>query len=152
MSAPRKLRIGSPHQFYAGLLFTGIGTFALVVGTNYPIGTTTRVGPGYFPLLLSVILIGLGIAAIVRSLIVEPMGSLGSWPLVPLFCVLAGVVGFGLLIDHAGLIPAALCVLLMSTYRRWLRSPIEVLVITIVLLGFVVVLFIDLLGMPMQLF
>jgi hypothetical protein len=52
--------IGNTRDFYAGLLFVAFGVVALVMAQSYSIGTAARMGPGYFPRLLGILLIGLG--------------------------------------------------------------------------------------------
>lgn len=44
----------------AGLLFMGFGVVALIMSQSYAIGTAARMGPGYFPRLLGVLLLALG--------------------------------------------------------------------------------------------
>ncbi len=146
-----KIRIASPKEFYAGLIFAGIGVVALVVARNYSLGTTVRMGPGYFPLLLSLVLVFLGLASTVRSL--KTTGEpIGRWPLVPLFFVVAGVIAFGLLIERTGLIVAVLGLLLLSCYGRLRSQPVEFLIIAAVLTGIAVGVFVYALGMPFSLF
>jgi hypothetical protein len=48
----------------AGLIFAAIGFTVAVGATRYSLGTTTRMGPGEFPLLIGIILGILGLAHI----------------------------------------------------------------------------------------
>ena len=52
--------IRSPKDFWAGLLFVGLGILAVWVGSRYPLGTAARMGPGYFPRTLGLLLMFLG--------------------------------------------------------------------------------------------
>jgi hypothetical protein len=52
--------IRSPKDFWAGLLFIGLGILAITVGSRYNLGTAARMGPGYFPRILGILLIVLG--------------------------------------------------------------------------------------------
>ena len=52
-----------PRDVWAGLVFVAIGLVALIQVRRYPIGTLTAMGPGYFPLILSVLLVGLGLGS-----------------------------------------------------------------------------------------
>ena len=60
--------IRHPKDFYAGLLFVGFGVAAIVIGSNYPLGTAARMGPGYFPRMLGILLIVLGAALSLAAL------------------------------------------------------------------------------------
>ena len=62
------LQIRRPKDFYSGLIFIVVGLFALVIGRDYSLGTTTRMGPGYFPALLGWLLTILGAIIALRAL------------------------------------------------------------------------------------
>jgi len=68
--------------------------------------------------------------------------------LLPLLCVLGGIVAFGLTIEHLGLIAAIAAVVVLGCYQRLLSRPLEVLAIGAVLIAISVGLFIHGLGMP----
>jgi hypothetical protein len=46
------MKLKNPKDFWAGIMFMAIGlAFAIIVKAfEYPMGTTSRMGPGYFPL------------------------------------------------------------------------------------------------------
>ena len=60
--------IRHPKDFYAGLLFIAFGVAAIVIGSNYALGTAARMGPGYFPRILGILLIALGAILALRAL------------------------------------------------------------------------------------
>ena len=60
--------IRNPKDFGSGCLFAGFGLVAVVLGATYPAGTAARMGPGYFPRALGIILIVLGAILIFKSL------------------------------------------------------------------------------------
>ena len=62
------MRIGHPKDFWSGVLFSGIGAFALIHGTKYTIGTAARMGPGYFPRILGIMMVVIGLVLVFRSL------------------------------------------------------------------------------------
>ena len=55
------MRIGNKRDFLAGLLLVGFGLAALLIARNYRMGTAFRMGPGYFPVDLAILLIVIGI-------------------------------------------------------------------------------------------
>ena len=59
--------IRHPKDFYAGLLFIAFGIAAIVIGSNYALGTAARMGPGYFPRILGILLVTLGAILALRA-------------------------------------------------------------------------------------
>jgi putative tricarboxylic transport membrane protein len=54
------VRIRNPRDFWAGALFVAFGMAAVILGSRYNLGTAARMGPGYFPRILGILLIALG--------------------------------------------------------------------------------------------
>ena len=51
----------------SGLLFAALGALILWAGADYALGTGSRIGPGYVPRLLGLLLAGIGLVLVVRS-------------------------------------------------------------------------------------
>jgi hypothetical protein len=131
----------------AGLLFIGLGSIALYVSLDYRFGTTLRMGPGYFPKILSVLLIGLGIATLVKGL--RQGGNLsGPWTWAPLILLTLAMVLFGFTIERLGLLPALAIMFLVAAYAGNEFRLKEVFVLTVVMSVFAVVVFIWGLKLP----
>ena len=145
-----QVRIQNPQRFASGLIFLAIGTFGMIYGSRYRMGSATHMGPGYFPFVLSAIIALLGLASAVTSLAPAHAPRPVVWHVIPLICILAGIAAFGLLVEHAGLVLAIAAVVVLGCYQRLLSRPWEVLVIGVVLIGMSVGLFIHGLGMPWQ--
>ena len=92
--------IKSQKDFFSGLMFTVVGAAFAYGATHYSIGTGGRMGPGYFPLLLGVILAVLGAIIMFKALVVETAhgDKIGKWALKPLFLIIAANVIFGIMI------------------------------------------------------
>lgn len=97
----------------SGLLFILIGCGGLYIGWDYATGTAFRMGPGYFPRLLCALLIGLGAIVALKGLVRggEKPEAL-RWR--PLIMLTLAILSFALLISTAGLLPAALAVVLLG--------------------------------------
>ncbi len=93
--------IRSPKDFWAGLLFVGLGMLAITVGSRYNLGTAARMGPGYFPRILGILLIGLGGVIAFRGMRWEG-DAIPAWRWRPTIVVLASVVIYGILISRLG--------------------------------------------------
>ena len=69
------MNIKSQKDFFSGLMFLVIGGAFALGATSYTIGTSARMGPGYFPMMLGVIMAILGAVVLFYSLIVETPGG-----------------------------------------------------------------------------
>ena len=95
--------IRHPKDFFAGLLFIAFGVAAIAIGSNYALGTAARMGPGYFPRILGLLLIALGLALALRALRLD--GSpIPRFVWRPLLVVLGSVLAFGLMVNHVGVV------------------------------------------------
>ena len=67
-----KTRIKSPKDFWAGLMFIGVGAFFLIWAlTHYQMGTAVRMGPAYFPAMLGGLLAFLGVLVLLESFVMS---------------------------------------------------------------------------------
>lgn len=94
------MRIKSQKDFWSGLMFMGVGIAFAWGATNYTIGEGARMGPGYFPLMLGILLGLLGLFILFESLVVETEDGepIGKWAWKPLFFILAANFTFGVLL------------------------------------------------------
>ena len=94
------MNIKSQKDFFSGLMFAVIGGAFAYGATSYTIGTGARMGPGYFPLVLGVMLALLGSAVMFKALVVETADGekIGKWAWKPLFYIIAGNLLFGILL------------------------------------------------------
>lgn len=94
------MNIKSQKDFFSGLFYTVAGAAFAYGATNYTVGTGARMGPGYFPLLLGILLAVIGAFVMFKSLTVETQdgGKIGAWAWKPLFFIIAGNVLFGILL------------------------------------------------------
>lgn len=94
------MNIKSQKDFFSGLMFMGVGVAFAWGATTYSVGTGARMGPGYFPLMLGVLLTIIGAAITFTSLVVEAEGGdkIGKWAWKPLFFIIAANLVFGLLL------------------------------------------------------
>jgi hypothetical protein len=94
------VNIKSQKDFFSGLMFMGVGVAFAWGASSYTIGTGARMGPGYFPLALGVLLVILGSVITFKALVVETFDGerIGAFAWRPLiFIILANLV-FGALI------------------------------------------------------
>jgi hypothetical protein len=94
--------IRSPKDFWAGLLFISLGILAIWVGSRYALGTAARMGPGYFPRILGIMLISLGAIITFRGIRWDGE-RIPAFRWRPTIVVLASVVIYGILIGWLGI-------------------------------------------------
>jgi hypothetical protein len=94
--------IRSPKDFWAGLLFIGLGVLAVWVGSRYTLGTAARMGPGYFPRILGMLLMFLGAIITFRGVSLNGE-AIPRWRWRPTVVVLASVVVYGLIVGWLGI-------------------------------------------------
>jgi hypothetical protein len=90
--------IKSEEDFYAGVMFAAVGLAFAIGATNYNIGTGARMGPGYFPLGLGVILTILGAVIMLKGMAGKEGPKMGKVALRPLACIIGANVLFGVLL------------------------------------------------------
>ncbi len=109
-------------DFWSGLLFFATGLAFLWIARNYAFGTPLRMGPSFFPVVLSVILALIGIATIVRSLTV-PGEPVEAFTIKGMLAITLGAILFGALLRGAGLVIAVCVITLVTSYAsvkfRW---------------------------------
>ena len=118
------MQIKSQKDFFSGLMFVVAGVAFAWDATTHNLGDGARMGPGYFPLLLGVMLVLIGAIVLFTSLVVETEGGdrVGNWAWRPLFFVLLANLLFGVLLvglpaiglPAMGLIPAIFVLALVA--------------------------------------
>ena len=91
------MNIKSQKDFFSGLMFMGVGAAFAFGASGYTIGNGARMGPGYFPLALGILLAILGGAITFKALVVETIDGdkIGSIAWKPLFFIIAANLVFG---------------------------------------------------------
>jgi len=139
---------GYRRDYYGGALMVLIGLSAVVQGASYKVGTLTRMGSGFFPVALGVLLIILGVliggnARRGQPAIRQPVepgddGHAGpewrGW-----ICILAGIGSFAVIGPYAGLLPATFTTVFISALgdrdNTWLSALVLAVVMTVIAYG-----------------
>ena len=131
------MKIKSQKDFWSGLMFVVNGVGFAIGAYNYSMGTSARPGPGYFPLILSVLLAILGVIVLFKSLTIEtpdgdPIGDI-AWR--PLIVVTVSISVFALLLPRLGMfitIPVLIFIVSAAGDEfHWLGVVINAIVLTI---------------------
>lgn len=141
-------RIGNAKDFWTGIIYITFGSVFLIIARDYDMGTGSKMGPAYFPSILSALLIAIGIISLVRSFI-RPGSPIGDFTFKGLLMVITATVVFGLIVRGAGLIIALPALVIISSYAsirfRWRTS----LALAVGLTVFCILIFLKGLGVPL---
>jgi hypothetical protein len=144
------LRIRAPKDFWSGIMFIAFAAVGLIAARNYSLGTSLRMGPGYFPILLGCVLALIGLILVVRSFAIEGPG-VGRLHLLPLGVITLGVVLFGLLLQPLGLVLALIIVVVVSAFASREARPVEAAALALALAVFSAAVFVYGLRLPLPL-
>ena len=142
------VRVKSPQDLGAGAVFVLIGVAGLYFGRELAFGTAARMGPGYFPILLSVLILAIGIIVAIRGLTTEGP-PIEPVQLRPIAMIVAAILIFGVLIDVVGLVLTALLLTVFAAYARREVKLTETILLGAGLAAFTVAVFVYLLGQPL---
>ena len=138
-------------DLWAGLLCLTLGASVVLVGLEYPLGQSGRIGPGYAPRLLGLLLIGIGALLAVRAPWTSDAVDTTYRPR-PVVLVLASVLAFAVVFAWAGLIPAILVSVFIANWAAAENDWQSALGLGLVLALFSWALFVKALRLPMPIF
>ena len=118
--------IRSPKDFWAGVVFVSLGIAAIVIGDNYNLGTAARMGPGYFPRILGILLIVLGAIITLRGVRINGE-AIPAWKWRPLLVVSGSVVMFGAIVPTLGVLISTILLIVVSSAASHEFRPKEAL-------------------------
>lgn len=148
MDRPKSIK-----DILSGLIFIIFGAAFGFAASGYEFGTALRMGPGYFPIVLAVALVGLGVAILWKGLTVAVADrDLGivSWRAVIL--ITAALLFFGATVRGLGLVPALFVTTLVSSLASVENTPVRALTIAVLMTAFCVAIFHFGLGVAVPLF
>ena len=157
------MKIKSQQDWWAGLMFIGFGLFFILfaIGTpefidrivgikligGYQMGSSVRMGPAYFPVMLGGLLAFLGLLVLFDS-IVEKGPDVAKFHFRPLFFVAVSSLAFAYLLKPLGLVLASAALVFISAYGGHEFKWKEVAIMTVVLIIFSVLVFVKALALP----
>ncbi|MCQ0986046.1 tripartite tricarboxylate transporter TctB family protein [Jiella marina] len=138
------------RDLLSGLLFLAIGGAFALGALDLSIGTTRRMGPGYFPLMIGSLLVLIGVALIVKSVIHRRPVPLERLYFRPVAGLTLSICTFALLIERVGLVLTCIATVLVaglaSSETKWTENAL----IAVAMAVFAVLVFKLLLGLPFR--
>jgi hypothetical protein len=151
----RRLRVRvtrARRDVLAGLLFVAFGLAFAVLSTGYEVGSPVRMGPGYFPLVLGILLVGLGGLVAVRGVLFGDGDAIGIVPWRAIVLLLAAIITFGVTVRGLGLVPSTLIAVLLSALASRRATLISVLLVSVGLTALCMLVFVVALNLRLTLF
>ena len=131
------MEIRNQRDFGAGIMYMVIGLFFTVMATQYPMGTAAKMGPGYFPFWLGLVMTGLGLLVLIKSLsakaAIEKIPSF-NWKVIGL--ITGSVVLYGVLLPTMGFIVAVFVLVFMSASAshefHWKGTVVNAVILNVI--------------------
>jgi hypothetical protein len=152
-----QLRSVEPADLLTGLIYIAVGAVATGVALTYRLGNASAMGPGYFPVGLGSILIGLGVLISVGSFLPSTIEKAERVPVVrwdcrPSLLILGSVLAFALALPSLGVFISVMILVGLSSLAnrpvRWLPTAVSM----VLLATASVIIFIWALGLPLAAF
>ncbi len=157
------MKIKSQQDWWAGLMFIAFGLFFIMfaagtpeflnnmLGTKlvagYQMGSSVRMGPAYFPVVLGGMLAVLGLMVLIDSL-VEEGPKVAKFHFRPLLFIAVSSLAFAYLLKPLGLVLASAALVFISAYGGHEFKWKEVAIMSVVLVIFSVLVFVKGLSLP----
>ena len=101
------------RDFWAGSMFFLLGIFFVAVARSYTFGTSAKMGPGFFPTVLGLILAGLGIVIVLMAFL-KSNDPLPKFVWRPLLILVLAICLYALLLPTAGFVLATVVLIVVG--------------------------------------
>lgn len=132
---------GSKTDLWAGVATILFAAAVLYIGSDYNVGRGGRIGPGYVPRVIGLLLLALGALQLLSAFRSEEMIDASiAWR--PLLLVTGGILCFALLLDRAGLIVAIIATCVIAGPAAYGNTILSLVTSGVALAGFSWILFV----------
>jgi hypothetical protein len=132
------------RETIGGVLMLLLGIASAWGGSRYSIGTLSRMGPGFFPLALGLILAATGIVLIALAWVAAPEAPRKLLP--PEWrgwlCIVLAVIAFGVIGRHGGLVPATFATVFIAALGERQNSLKNAVLLGLLMVAFCLLVFI----------
>jgi hypothetical protein len=139
--------IKHPRDFYAGLMYASVGAAAAWIARDYSMGSAVRMGPAYFPTVLSILLIVVGATSLIRSFFHQG-DAIQAFAWREIGLVIGSIALFGVLVRVAGLAIALVLLVMISAWASPQFKFKTALLLAVVTTALSVAVFVKGLGLP----
>lgn len=139
-------------DFLYGLFGCAIAAGFIYLGWSYRMGNLSRMGPGFFPFAVAILLLGVSALQTLKGLSSSEKLE-GPANLRATLLLATGIVGFALTIESLGLLVAATLLVGLAIAAIGQRVPLSTaLLMTALLVGSSAIAFVSLFGLPIKVF
>jgi hypothetical protein len=138
----------------AAALVAAIGGFAAYEALSYPIGELRQMGPGFFPLALGILMVGLAVAIAFEGALAgtAPEGETERPNYRAVIAILAALGAFAYLVERLGLVPAIFAAVLVASLAERRPRPVQAVLLAAALAVACTALFVYGLALPLRAF
>ena len=144
------LKVRSPQDLGSGILFLVIGAAGLYFGRDLSFGTARSMGPGYFPSVISGLIMLIGLIVGAKSFSIDGP-AIERLQLRPILMLIIALAVFGFLIREIGVVLSSFLMMVVAAHARPRVNLIETLIFAAGMTAFVVLVFVYGLNQPMPL-
>jgi hypothetical protein len=144
------LRVKSPQDFGAGMLFLLVGAAGVILAADLDFGTARRMGPGFFPTIISWLIIIIGLVVSGKSLAVEGP-AIERMQLRPILMLIIALAIFGFMIREIGIVLTSMLMMVVAAYAQPKVNIVQTLAFAAFMTAFIVLVFVYGLNQPMPL-
>ena len=137
------MSIKNHRDFWAGVMFTVFGLLFVVLSQQYPLGTSAKMGPGYFPTVLGGLMAVLGLLISAGGLSAKAAAlrvNRFDWRIIVL--ILAAVALFAVLLPRLGMVVSVIALILIASVASHEFRLRDTLIATVVLLVIAYIVFV----------
>ncbi len=137
----------------SGAFFIGAGAGYLIYALKtLPIGQALNMGPGYFPVILSGLLIFFGAILVIRSFVLRSSSLLGAIPWRAGVMLIVAIAFFATFLDQIGMLPAVFMTSLLAGFASRKIKVVNALIVSSGIAAFCVLVFNYGIGLPVRVF
>lgn len=130
------MKIRNQQDFAAGFMYIVVGLFFASIARNYQMGTAAKMGPGYFPFWLGMMLALIGLIVLLNALTKKATEvKLKKWDVKSVIWITGAVVLYGVLLSTMGFFVALITLVFVSASAshefRWKGTVINALVLLV---------------------
>jgi len=136
----------------SGLMFLTFGVGGAFIAHGYTLGSLTRMGSGFFPSVIGVLIAILGLAIVVRAVLnPETSEPVAAIEIRPVFFIALALVVFGILVDDYGLVAALAALIIIARLAGREGSLIELAAMVVSLIVVILLIFVYALNIHLNL-
>ena len=143
------MKIRNQRDFGAGVMYMVIGLFFAIVATRYQYGSAAKMGPGYFPFWLGMLMAAMGLLVLVRSLRAKAtIEAIPKFNFKVIGLITGSIILYGILLPKMGFIVAVLVLVMVASSASKEFSWKVALINAVVLIAFTYSVFVT--GLKLQ--